>query len=200
MGDGACFTIDDVTRLTGVSRRTVRFYVTSKLIPPPDGRGAGLHYWQEHVDGILRVLHAKERGASLAAIAGAVDERSQRAITDAEHEHSQRAIVEPDGGHPTPPVAVDHGVPARAAAVSPEPALVIAETASLKAQMERIRTLRQLGRCTVENRTGNIVVISDGKYMGEALILHPGGRAEVVAVTLSLAKAEVQGLVAVTPL
>ena len=69
MGDGACFTIDDVTRLTGVSRRTVRFYVTSKLIPPPDGRGVGLHYRQEHVDRVLRVVEAKRQGQTLAAIA-----------------------------------------------------------------------------------------------------------------------------------
>lgn len=188
MGDGARYTIDDVMRFTGVSRRTVRFYITRGLIPPPDGRGVGLHYRQEHVDGILRVLEAKGHGASLAAIASG------------EYERSHQAVAELDGCQPVPPVAVDNGVPVRAAAVSSEPSPVAAELASLKAQMARIRTLTQFGRCMVENRTGNIVVISDGKCVGEALVLPPGGRAEVAAVTLSLAKSEVQGLVAVTPL
>ena len=161
MGDGACFTIDDVMRLTGVNRRTVRYYVTLGLVPPPNGRGVGLHYRQEHVDAILRVLEAKERGESLAAIA------------DAEHERSRQAVAKPAGGQPVPPVAVDNGEPVRAAPVSSEPSPASAELASLRAQMARIKTLMQLGRCTVENRTATVVVIPDGKSSGEALILLP---------------------------
>ena len=187
MSNSACYTIDDVMRLTGVSRRTVRYYVTRELIPPPDGRGVGLHYRQEHVDGVLRVLEAKERGASLASIAGA------------EHERSQRTFAEQDGGTPNPSVAVDHGGPKGEAAMSKDPSSGNAKAATPDARLARIRVLMQLGRCAVESRTGTNLVISDGKGMGEALILQPGGRAEVEAVTLSLAKAEMQGLVAVTP-
>ena len=187
MSNSACYTIDDVMRLTSVSRRTVRYYVTRELIPPPDGRGVGLHYRQEHVDGILRVLEAKKRGASLASIAGA------------EHERSQRTFAEQDGGTPTPSVAVDHGGPKGEAAMSKDPSLGNAKAATPDARLARIRALMRLGRCTVENRTSTTLVISDGKGRGEALILPPGGHAEVEAVTLSLAKAEMQGLVAVTP-
>jgi DNA-binding transcriptional MerR regulator len=188
MGDGARYTIDDVMRLTGVSRRTLRYYVTLGLIPPPDGRGVGLHYRQEHVDAILRVLEAKERGESLAAIAGA------------ERERSQQAVAEPDGGQPVPSAAVDHGVPAQAAAVSADPLPAAAELASRESPLSRVRAMTQRGRCTVESRVSSVLVIPDGKSKGEALILQPGGRAEVGSVTLALANAEQVGLVTVTPL
>ena len=128
MSNSACYTIDDVMRLTSVSRRTVRYYVTRELIPPPDGRGVGLHYRQEHVDGILRVLEAKERGASLASIAGA------------ERERSQRTFAEQDGGTPNPSVAVDHGGPKGEAAMSKDQSSGNAKAATPDARLARILT------------------------------------------------------------
>jgi DNA-binding transcriptional MerR regulator len=184
---GACYTIDDVTRLTGVSRRTVRYYVTRGLIPPPDGRGVGLHYGQEHVDGILRVLEAKQRGATLADVARE------------EHVPSRRADGEPDGSVAAASSATDCTCREATGAVSNGQSPSDAAAAPNESRLARASRLALLGRCSVENRTGHVLVISDGKGKGEALILQPGGRTEVEKVTLSLVNAEMQGLIAVTP-
>jgi DNA-binding transcriptional MerR regulator len=188
MDDGARYTIDDVMQLTGVSRRTVRYYVTLGLVPPPDGRGVGQHYRQEHVDAILRVLEAKARGASLAAIAGA------------ERDRSQQADASPDDRSSAPAAVIDRDVPVEMAAVSNRPPSGHTKTASPESPLSRMRAMTQRGRCTVESRVGSVLVIPDGKSKGEALILQPGGRAEVGSVTLALVNAEQQGLVTVTPL
>ena len=184
----ACYTIDDVMQLTGVSRRTVRYYVTRGLIPPPDGRGVGLHYGQEHVDGILRVLEAKRRGATLADVARE------------EHERSRRAHCEPDGSVATPSSATDCPCGDTTGAVSNGQSPSDAAAAPSESRLARAFRLARLGRCSVENRTAQVLVISDAKGKGEALILQPGGRTEVEKATLSLVNAEMQGTIAITPI
>ncbi len=56
------YSIDELTRMTGINRRTVRYYVQRGLIPPPAGRGRGRHYGEEHLDGILRIQDQKRQG------------------------------------------------------------------------------------------------------------------------------------------
>ena len=62
------YTIGDLARLGGVSRRTVRYYVQEGLIPPPLGVGRGNHYGPEHLDGILHVKSLQEAGCTLEEI------------------------------------------------------------------------------------------------------------------------------------
>ena len=187
MGDSACYTIDDVTKLTGVSRRTVRYYVTRGLIPPPNGRGVGLHYGQGHVDGILRVLDAKRRGATLADVARE------------EHEPSRRTDGEPDGSVAAASSATDCTYRAATGAVSNGQPSADAAAVPSESRLARSIEMTRRGRCMVENRTGTVLVISDKNGKGDAFVLQPGGRAEVEKVTLSLVNAEMQGLIAVTP-
>lgn len=47
------YTIAELAELAGVSRRTVRFYVQTRLIPPPLGAGRGSYYTRAHLDAIL---------------------------------------------------------------------------------------------------------------------------------------------------
>ena len=61
----ARYAIEDLAKLAGVSRRTVRYYVQEGLIPPPLGVGRGNHYSGEHLEQILRVKAMQERGQSL---------------------------------------------------------------------------------------------------------------------------------------
>ena len=56
------YSIDDVTKLTGVSRRHVRHLVQRGLIPKPLGRGPGPNYGPEHIEAIRHVEAAKKRG------------------------------------------------------------------------------------------------------------------------------------------
>jgi DNA-binding transcriptional MerR regulator len=64
--------IDELARLGGVSRRTVRYYVQERLLPPPRGVGRGDHYGQAHLDALLEVKAMQEAGLSLEAIRRAV--------------------------------------------------------------------------------------------------------------------------------
>jgi len=62
----ARYSIAELAQRTGVSRRTVRFYVQRGLIPPPYGRGRGRHYGDEHLEALLRVRALKAEGHTLA--------------------------------------------------------------------------------------------------------------------------------------
>ena len=82
--------IGDLADAAGVSRRTVRFYVQQRLLPPPLGRGRGRHYDQSHVERLRRIGDLQSAGHSLDAI---------RRILDG----SDPASV------PTPPARAAHG-------------------------------------------------------------------------------------------
>ena len=60
--------IGQLAERTGVSRRTVRFYVQRGLIAPPEGRGRGSGYTEKHVEQVLRVRQLQQRGLVLDTI------------------------------------------------------------------------------------------------------------------------------------
>jgi DNA-binding transcriptional MerR regulator len=53
--------IDELAQITGLPSRTIRFYNTQRLLPPPIMRGRTAYYTQEHilVLGIIRELKAQ---------------------------------------------------------------------------------------------------------------------------------------------
>ncbi len=66
---GRRYSIGELAELTGVSRRTVHFYVQRRIIDPPLGRGRGRHYDTGHVAQILRVRDLQRQGVPLAEMA-----------------------------------------------------------------------------------------------------------------------------------
>lgn len=62
------FTIEDLVTETGLSRRTIRFYVERGLLAPPAGRGRGGFYDMSHLARLLEIKHAREAGHSLESI------------------------------------------------------------------------------------------------------------------------------------
>lgn len=72
MPDGPRYAIGDLADLGGVSRRTVRYYVQERLLPPPYGVGRGNHYGQPHLDRLLQVKALQEAGHTLDEIRGAL--------------------------------------------------------------------------------------------------------------------------------
>jgi hypothetical protein len=64
--------IDELAAVTGVSRRTVHYYVQRQLIDPPLGRGRGRHYDRRHALQILKVRDLQRRGVVLSDIAAGV--------------------------------------------------------------------------------------------------------------------------------
>jgi DNA-binding transcriptional MerR regulator len=62
------YSIEDLARLGGVSRRTVRYYVQRGLIPAPHGTGRGNHYGPAHLEALIQVRQWQEEGRPLAEI------------------------------------------------------------------------------------------------------------------------------------
>lgn len=55
------YTIGELAEATGISRRSVRFYVQTGVIPPPVGRGRFCYYTDEHLASIrVHRHHDKE--------------------------------------------------------------------------------------------------------------------------------------------
>lgn len=59
------YSIEELARLTGVTRRTVHFYVQRGVIPRPLGVGRGKHYTDDHVESILKLQALKREGLGL---------------------------------------------------------------------------------------------------------------------------------------
>jgi DNA-binding transcriptional MerR regulator len=57
------FTAGDLAERTGVSERTVRYYVGEGLLPAPAGRGRGAHFGPGHLNR-LRLIRALQRAGN----------------------------------------------------------------------------------------------------------------------------------------
>ena len=63
------YTIDELSELTGYSRRTIRYYVQEGLLDSPAGRGKGGFYFDSHLRQLQLIKKLQERGMSLSSIA-----------------------------------------------------------------------------------------------------------------------------------
>ena len=63
MADDGRYTARDLAALTGVSERTVRYYVQEGLLPPPAGRGRGANFTGDHLTR-LRLIRAMQRAGN----------------------------------------------------------------------------------------------------------------------------------------
>lgn len=70
--DQARYLIDELCRLTGFSRRTVRYYVQEGLVDPPAGRGRGGYYSDVHAAQLARIRELQDQGYRLDAIRGMI--------------------------------------------------------------------------------------------------------------------------------
>ncbi|HWJ11731.1 MAG TPA: MerR family transcriptional regulator [Nocardioides sp.] len=61
-------TLDELTHRTGLTVRTVRFYTSRGLVPPPIRRGRSGYYSAEHLARIELVLELQSHGFTLSAI------------------------------------------------------------------------------------------------------------------------------------
>ena len=62
------YSIGQLAELSGVSRRTIRFYVQSGLLAAPAGAGRGHYYTEEHLLTLQRIVTLKENNLSLEQI------------------------------------------------------------------------------------------------------------------------------------
>ncbi len=62
------FGIDELCALTGVARRTVRFYTQKGLLDPPEGERRGAYYTRRHLEQLLLIRKWQAAGVSLERI------------------------------------------------------------------------------------------------------------------------------------
>ena len=94
------YPIGDLARQSGVTRRTIRYYVEIGLLPPPSGEGRAALYGDEHMQ-MLR--HIKELQAmrfsldeirdQLAAKAGEVPRIAEQDAADARRQARLRRLT-----------------------------------------------------------------------------------------------------------
>ena len=61
-------TMNDLERETGLTARTIRYYISKKLVPPATTAGRNATYGQEHLDALRQVMAKKYQGLSLEQI------------------------------------------------------------------------------------------------------------------------------------
>jgi DNA-binding transcriptional MerR regulator len=62
------FTIEDLAKGTGMTPRTIRFYVQKGLIPGPEGAGRAAFYTVKHLTALAGIRHLQSEGLSLEEI------------------------------------------------------------------------------------------------------------------------------------
>lgn len=59
------FTLDELCSLTGLSKRTIRYYIQLGLVARPDGETRAARYGQGHLENLLAIRRWTEDGLSL---------------------------------------------------------------------------------------------------------------------------------------
>ena len=95
------FSLGELADESGVSPRTIRYYISRGLLPGPNQAGRGASYGQEHVARLKEIFKQQQSGATLAAIGAQVKARSGLSIEPAScwrFEVSSGVVVEVRGG------------------------------------------------------------------------------------------------------
>ncbi|MGO3869720.1 MAG: MerR family transcriptional regulator [Alcaligenes sp.] len=69
--------LEQLVDQTGISGRTIRYYIQKGLIPKPFGEKRGAWYTQVHLADLLRIRQWQEAGLSLDAIAGLLQAKQE---------------------------------------------------------------------------------------------------------------------------
>ena len=73
------FSLDEVSALVGLSKRTIRYYMGLGLVARPLGETKGSYYTAEHLQQLAQVKALTESGVSLERIGALLDKASQPA-------------------------------------------------------------------------------------------------------------------------
>lgn len=70
------YSIAELEKLTGLSRRTIHFYTTERLLPPPTGAGSSAAYTEEHLLRLKLIGEMKKSHLRLSGVREALDAMS----------------------------------------------------------------------------------------------------------------------------
>jgi DNA-binding transcriptional MerR regulator len=76
------YTIEEISTLTGFSRRTIRYYIQQNIIEPPSGRGRGGFYYDSHLSNLLKIRSLQKKGLNLSFIKDVLEGTEQLAKAD----------------------------------------------------------------------------------------------------------------------
>lgn len=68
------YTIDELAANTGIPSRTIRFYQSSGVLPPPDKRGRIAYYGPRHIERLELIGKMQDRGLRMRAIKDLVEQ------------------------------------------------------------------------------------------------------------------------------
>jgi DNA-binding transcriptional MerR regulator len=97
-------TLDALCDAAGVTVRTVRYYISEGLLPPPEGHGVQARYSQEHLDRLHVIARLKEQYLPLREIRRSLDATTPREIAEAAGQSRQVVTME-DAVAPPPAAA-----------------------------------------------------------------------------------------------
>lgn len=75
-GNKSNYSISDLEKHTGLTRRTIHYYTKEKLIPSPDGMGGGAKYSEEHLLRLQLIKEMQKSHLKLSGIREALDAMS----------------------------------------------------------------------------------------------------------------------------
>jgi len=67
------FTIDQLESLSGLTKRTIRYYIQKELVLRPEGETKNSYYTSEHLDSLISVKKLSSAGISLSKIKEILD-------------------------------------------------------------------------------------------------------------------------------
>ena len=76
------YSIKELSALTDISLRTIRFYIQEGLVEKPLGQAKGAYYTDRHLQQLLTIRKYKEAGVSLERIAQILGEESSSLAVD----------------------------------------------------------------------------------------------------------------------
>lgn len=59
------YRLEDLAGLTGLSRRTIRFYIQKGYLAPPLGQKRGSYYTNEHLEALLKIKRLAQKNVPL---------------------------------------------------------------------------------------------------------------------------------------
>jgi DNA-binding transcriptional MerR regulator len=74
------YTLKELSALTDLSARTIRYYIQEGLVDKPEGQFKGAYYTDRHLRQLATIKKYKESGVSLERIAQILHEESEEAI------------------------------------------------------------------------------------------------------------------------
>jgi len=109
------YTIQELSELTGFSRRTIRYYIQEGLLEPPAGRGRGGFYYDSHLKKLSKIRQFQNQGLKLDSISqilhDPVSESLETGITnfDTRFKYSSKSIPSPAADQSIPESTAEFG-------------------------------------------------------------------------------------------